>query len=140
MSLLITKNEIVSSSELVKNFSKLRKKVKENSRLIIFKNNKPDLVLIDFNQYEKLLEQIDTMEDILISKTIEERDKEDDQVRYSFDDIKALAQKHITKQNFYQALYEYEVKIINAGTFYFPYYDTSTEKAINLLRNKKPTQ
>ena len=97
MSLLITKNEIVSSSELVKNFSKLRNKVKENSRLIVFKNNKPDLVLIDFNQYEKLLEQIDTMEDILISKTIEERDKEDDQVRYSFDDIKALAQKHITK-------------------------------------------
>ena len=53
----------------------------------------------------------DTMEDILISKTMEERDKEDDQVRYSFDDIKALAQKHITKQNFYQALYEYEVEI-----------------------------
>lgn len=97
MSLAITKNEIVSSNELVKNFSKLRNKVKENLRLIIFENNKPDLVLIDFNQYEKLLEQIDTMEDILISKTIEERDKEDAQVRYSFDDIKALAQKRITK-------------------------------------------
>ncbi len=97
MSLEITKNEIVSSSELVKSFSKLRNKVKENSRLIIFENNKPDLVLIDFNQYEKILEQIDTMEDILISKTIEERDKEDKEVRYSFDDIKALAQKRITK-------------------------------------------
>ena len=97
MSLEITKNEIVSSSELVKNFSKLRNKVKENSRLIIFENNKPDLVLIDFNQYEKLLEQIDTMEDILISKTIEERDKEDKEVRYSFDDIKVLAQKRINK-------------------------------------------
>lgn len=97
MSLEITKNEIVSSSELVKNFSKLRNKVKENSRLIIFENNKPDLVLIDFNQYEKLLEQIDTVEDILISKTIEERDKEDKEVRYSFDDIKVLAQKRINK-------------------------------------------
>lgn len=97
MSLAITKNEIVSSSELVKNFSKFRNKVKNNSKLIIFKNNKPDLVLIDFNQYEKLLEQIDAMEDILISKTIEERDKENDQVRYSFDDIKALAQKRIAK-------------------------------------------
>ena len=96
MSLAITKNEIVSSSELVKNFSKLRNKVKNNSKLIIFKNNKPDLVLIDFNQYEKLLEQIDLMEDILISKTIEERDKEDDKVRYSFDDIKVLAQNRLT--------------------------------------------
>ncbi len=31
---------------------------------------------------------------------------------------------------------QYQVKIINAGTFYFPYYDYSTEKAINLLKSK----
>ena len=37
---------------------------------------------------------------------------------------------------FKKKIKQYEVKIINAGTFYFPYYDTSTEKAINLLRNK----
>mgnify|MGYP002603258672 CR=1 FL=1 len=97
MSLPITKNEIVSSSELVKNFSKLRNQVKNNSKLVIFKNNKPDLVLFDFDQYEKLLERINIMEDILISKTIEERDKEDDKVRYSFDDIKALAQKRLAE-------------------------------------------
>ena len=37
---------------------------------------------------------------------------------------------------FKKEIKQYEVKIINAGTFYFPYYDASTEKAINLLRNK----
>lgn len=97
MNLAMTKKDIISSSEVVKNFPKLRNKVKENSKMVIFKNNKPDLVLFDFDEYEKLLERINIMEDLLISKTIEERDKEDDKVRYSFDDIKALAKKHLAE-------------------------------------------
>lgn len=64
----------------------------------IVADNRPPTVAIDFNgNTETLVEQIDIMEDILISKTIEERDKEDDKVRYSFDDIKALAQKRLDK-------------------------------------------
>ena len=97
MGIGITKQEIVSASELVRNFSKIRTEVKENSRMIVFKNNKPDLVLFDFDEYEKLLERINIMEDLLISKTIEERGKEDDQVRYSFDDIKLLSEKLLKK-------------------------------------------
>ena len=56
MGIGITKQEIVSASELVRNFSKIRTEVKENSRMIVFKNNKPDLVLLDFSEYEKMLE------------------------------------------------------------------------------------
>ena len=56
MGIEITKQEIVSTSEVVRNFSKIRTEVKENSRMIVFKNNKPDLVLFDFDEYEKLLE------------------------------------------------------------------------------------
>ena len=97
MGIEITKQEIVSTSEVVRNFSKIRTEVKENSRMIVLKNNKPDLVLFDFDEYEKLLERINIMEDLLISKTIEERDKEDDQVRYSFDDIKLLSEKLLKK-------------------------------------------
>ena len=97
MGIGITKQEIVSASEVVRNFSKIRTEVKENSRMIVFKNNKPDLVLLNFSEYEKLLERINIMEDLLISKTIEERDKEDDQVRYSFDDIKLLSEKLLKK-------------------------------------------
>ena len=92
-----TKQDIISTSEVVRNFSKVRAEVKEKSKMIIFKNNKPDLVLFDFDEYEKLLERINIMEDLLISKTIEERDKEDDQVRYSFDDIKLLSEKLLKK-------------------------------------------
>ena len=62
--------------------------------MIIFKNNKPDLVLFDFEEYEKLLQKIDAMEDILIAKSIEERDKEDNGTRYSFDDAKLLSKKN----------------------------------------------
>ena len=97
MDFKITKQNIVSTSEVVRNFSKVRAKAKEQSKMIIFKNNKPDLVLFDFDEYEKLLERINIMEDLLISKTIEERDKEDDQVRYSFDDIKLLSKKLLKK-------------------------------------------
>ena len=97
MNFKITKQDIISTSEVVRNFSKVRAEVKEKSKMIIFKNNKPDLVLFDFDEYEKLLERINIMEDLLISKTIEERDKEDDQVRYSFDDIKLLSEKLLKK-------------------------------------------
>ena len=97
MNFEITKQGIVSTSEVVRNFSKVRAEVKEKSKMIIFKNNKPDLVLFDFDEYEKLLERINIMEDLLISKTIEERDKEDDQVRDSFDDIKLLSEKLLKK-------------------------------------------
>ena len=97
MNFEITKQDIISTSEVVRNFSKVRAEVKEKSKMIIFKNNKPDLVLFDFDEYEKLLERINIMEDLLISKTIEERDKEDDQVRYSFDDIKLLSEKLLKK-------------------------------------------
>ena len=97
MDFKITKQDIISTSEVVRNFSKVRSEVKEKSKMIIFKNNKPDLVLFDFDEYEKLLERINIMEDLLISKTIEERDKEDDQVRYSFDAIKLLSEKPLKK-------------------------------------------
>ena len=94
MGIEITKQEIVSTSEVVRNFSKIRAEVKENSRMIVFKNNKPDLVLLDFSEYEKLLEHINIMEDLLISKTIEERDKEDNGIRHSFEDAKLLSEKN----------------------------------------------
>ncbi|MDY3960978.1 type II toxin-antitoxin system Phd/YefM family antitoxin [Romboutsia timonensis] len=93
MNLYMTKDDIVSASEVVKNFPKLRNKVKENSKMVIFKNNKPDLVLFDFEEYEKLLQKLEMMEDELILRKIEERDKEDNGVRHSFDDIKSLAKQ-----------------------------------------------
>ena len=97
MDIEITKQEIVSTSEVVRNFSKIRAEVKENSRMIVFKNNKPDLVLLDFSEYEKLLERINIMEDLLIAKSIEERDKKDDGTRHSFEDAKILAKEHLKK-------------------------------------------
>ena len=97
MDFKITKQDIASASEVVRNFSKVRGKVKEQSKMIIFKNNKPDLVLFDFDEYEKLLERINIMEELLISKTIEERDKEDNGTRHSFEDAKLLSEKPLKK-------------------------------------------
>ena len=60
MSLAITKNEIVSSSELVKNFSKLRNKVKENSKATvepIIKLNK-QVCSFTLNNYQRNIENL----------------------------------------------------------------------------------
>ncbi len=37
---------------------------------------------------------------------------------------------------FKKEAYRYTIKIINAGTFYFPYYDTNLETAIGILKTK----
>ena len=48
-------------------------------------------------EYEKLSQKIDAMEDSLIAKNIEKRDKEDNGTRHSFDDIKLLSEKLLKK-------------------------------------------
>jgi|GEM_PF-1270051 PHD/YefM family antitoxin component YafN of YafNO toxin-antitoxin module len=88
MTMLMDRNEIVSATDLVKNFSKYREKTKEKSRMIIFKNNKPDLALLDINVYENLLKIAELVENQEIIAIVEERDRLDDGIRYSIDDVK----------------------------------------------------
>lgn len=90
MTMAIERDCIVSSSEIVKNFSKFRKKAKEGRDLVIFKNNKPDLALIDINEYENLKELANIIEHYDIKRIIEERKAADDGVRYSLSDVKAM--------------------------------------------------
>lgn len=90
MTMAIERDCIVSSSEIVKNFSKFRKKAKEGRDLVIFKNNKPDLALIDINEYESLKELANIIEHYDIKRIIEERKAKDDGVRYSLSDVKAM--------------------------------------------------
>lgn len=97
MQIIMKKNDIVSSSELVKNFSKFRDEVKKKSKMIIFKNNKPDMVLVDFDEYEKLLTNLEILEDMNIMKSIEERERNDNGVRHSINDLELLAKDILSK-------------------------------------------
>lgn len=90
MTMAIERDCIVSSSEIVKNFSKFRKEAKAGKDLVIFKNNKPDLALIDINEYESLKELSNLIEYYEIDSIIKERKAKDDGVRYSLSEVKSM--------------------------------------------------
>ena len=70
--MLIDRNEIISSTEIVKNFAQCREKAKENSKMIIFKNNKPDLALVDIDKFEKMINRIELLENLLAANKSED--------------------------------------------------------------------
>lgn len=52
---LINDNKLVSITEINRNFSKIARTTKEsNEPVIIMKNNKPDLVLINYDVFKKI--------------------------------------------------------------------------------------
>ncbi|MBU5317908.1 type II toxin-antitoxin system Phd/YefM family antitoxin [Clostridium bornimense] len=87
MSIVMERNNIVSSSDLVKNFAKIRNAVKAGTNMFVFKNNKPDLAILDIDEYEKLLKVIELLENESILKMVEERDKNDSGVRLTTEEI-----------------------------------------------------
>lgn len=70
--MLIERNEIISSTEIVKNFAHCREKAKKNSKMIIFKNNKPDLALVDIDKFEKMINRIELLENLLAANMSED--------------------------------------------------------------------
>ena len=90
---------IVSATELVKNFAKVREQAKKGTNLIIFKNNKPDLAVLDIANYEKLLQMAEQYEDLQIRQIIEEWYKNDDGTRYNTDEILKMRQQILETQS-----------------------------------------
>ena len=64
--MLIDKDEIISATEMVKNYANCREKAKTNSKMIIFKNNKPDLALVDIAEFEKIMKRIQLLEYLVL--------------------------------------------------------------------------
>ncbi|EDT25477.1 type II toxin-antitoxin system Phd/YefM family antitoxin [Clostridium perfringens] len=86
MNISMEREAIVSATELVKNFASIRKKAKDGLNMIVFKNNKPDLALVDIDEYANLLKMAELLEDFTITQMVEERIKEDNGVRYTSED------------------------------------------------------
>lgn len=74
MGFAINTNNIVSATELVKNYASIRNKVKEDNSIIVFKNNKPDIALVEFELYEKLMQLVESIEHNEIYKIVSERE------------------------------------------------------------------
>jgi PHD/YefM family antitoxin component YafN of YafNO toxin-antitoxin module len=71
VTLRIDREHMVSSSEIVCNFSKMLDKTKE-SPLFITRNNDIEDIMMDIEEYEMLLEKIEFLEDQLEDAHMEE--------------------------------------------------------------------
>lgn len=83
----ISDKEIISSTDIIKNYKACRDKTKELSRTVIFKNNSPDLVLLDINEYKRLHDIAEELEHIEIYNMIKKRIENDNGKRYSLDEV-----------------------------------------------------
>lgn len=75
-SLSVNRENMISSTEIVRNFSKILDKSKE-SPVFIMRNNDIEGIMMDIEEYEMLLEKIEylenKLEDTYIAKELEER-------------------------------------------------------------------
>ena len=59
-----SKDEIFTATEVVRNFSAMLTRVAQGKRVLVLKNNKFEAVLLDFKEYERLLEAVKLLESI----------------------------------------------------------------------------
>lgn len=58
----ITKDRIVSNSDVIKNYKTQRDKAEELGKLFIFKNNQPDAVLFSIAEYDRVADVLDAID------------------------------------------------------------------------------
>lgn len=103
MTMTMNRDSIVSVTDLVKNFANIRKQAKEGLNMIVFKNNKPDLAILDIDEYESLLKIVEQWENLKILEMIEERYKNDDGTRYTTEEIismRTMKKQRLVKKEF----------------------------------------
>ena len=83
----IAANAIISITEATKHFKAVCDKTKELGTTFIFKNNRPDIVMMDIAHYEQLLSILDDLEHAEIAALIEKRKSKDDGTRIPLDDV-----------------------------------------------------
>lgn len=83
----ILSEEIISSTDISKNYRISRDAAKKNGRVIIFKNNAPDMVLVDFKEYEIMMDIVNKLEVIEVKKLVSDR-SDDLEISISIADLK----------------------------------------------------
>jgi PHD/YefM family antitoxin component YafN of YafNO toxin-antitoxin module len=70
-----TKDELISSTEIVRNFSAILDSIKEQRRdkVAVMRKNKLEAVILSVDEYERIQELADLIEHFQIFKTIEKR-------------------------------------------------------------------
>ncbi|MBQ0052626.1 MAG: type II toxin-antitoxin system Phd/YefM family antitoxin [Treponema sp.] len=87
------RNEIMSSTQLVRQFSSALKSLVDRNveKIAIIRNNEMEAVIVPIDEYEALKEQAEQLEFLQIAKTIEERKHTKQSEYVSFEDAMKLA-------------------------------------------------
>ncbi|VAX36357.1 hypothetical protein MNBD_UNCLBAC01-1008 [hydrothermal vent metagenome] len=64
MPIVLEKNQIVSSTEVVRSFSRYVEKDLNDHDVFIFKRNAPEAVLVSYERYEKMKEELEELEEL----------------------------------------------------------------------------
>jgi PHD/YefM family antitoxin component YafN of YafNO toxin-antitoxin module len=68
----IPENKIISISDVQRKFKEISEKIETDQIGFIFKNNKPDKVIMTFEKYKKIIEALELLEHAEIYKEIQE--------------------------------------------------------------------
>jgi len=80
-------NAIVPITEATKHFKATCDKTKQLGTTFIFKNNRPDIVMMDIARYEQLFSLIESLEDSEIAALVAKRKDNDNGVRIPLEDV-----------------------------------------------------
>ena len=83
----ITANAIIPITDATKHFKSACDKTKELGTTFIFKNNRPDIVMMDITCYEQLLSVLDDMEHSEIAALVAERKAKDNSKRFTLNEV-----------------------------------------------------
>jgi len=81
---------IVPITEATKHFKATCDKTKQLGTTFIFKNNRPDIVMMDISQYERLFHLLETLDDTEIAALVAERRVNDSGLRIPLEDVIGL--------------------------------------------------
>ncbi len=74
--LAYTKDELMSSTEIVRNFSSILDSIKKHQRekVAVMRKNKLEAVILSIDEYERILELADLVEHLQIYKAVKKRE------------------------------------------------------------------
>jgi len=83
----IAVDAIIPITEATKHFKDACEKTKILGTTFIFKNNRPDIVMMDIASYQRFMSMMDDIEHFEIATMVEKRKKSDSGKRYSFEEV-----------------------------------------------------
>ena len=83
----ISTKSIVPITEATKHFRAVCDKTKKTGSVFVFKNNLPEIVMMNMKHYEMLMSVVDNIEHAEIHKLVTERERDDNGKRYTLAEV-----------------------------------------------------